>query len=332
MFKLSGKKILSYLLKKNNQKPVIKTQSDKKEWLVNLVNDAEEKFISSASVPFKITDIKSNGFQVKVNGLNAYIGFSSMPWYYSNFELWRSVFPIINGRVFFAKISRFSREPLGIFLDASSVEQFKKVDMSSGFKYECLIINKKDDGYIVDAGIDTHWKYGALKGFVSINHFYNQGDFENYNIGDTIILQYLYREEYDFLFFSHRDDIVHWESGEAQQKVGEFCKAELIEIDDNGTRVFRIDGIFRAVMLIKKSMYTPVYRKIVKNRIKQLTVGDVIDCEIISFEEDSYYFNLRWCIDIGFEDARTKPATLSNFISEDVAQRLNQMFENETEN
>lgn len=46
MFKLSGKKILSYLLKKNNQKPVIKTQSDKKEWLVNLVNDAEEKFIS----------------------------------------------------------------------------------------------------------------------------------------------------------------------------------------------------------------------------------------------------------------------------------------------
>jgi len=49
--------------------------SDKKEWLDNLVENAEKIRDNKTNVPFKILEIKGNGFQVKVSGLYAYAPF-----------------------------------------------------------------------------------------------------------------------------------------------------------------------------------------------------------------------------------------------------------------
>lgn len=140
-------------------------QPEKKEWLNELVKNAERLKDENKSVPFKIMGAKETGFVVKVSGLYGFISFKYMPWKYPDIDYWKAISPKLVDRIFFCKIHRISKDPISIIVDGE-IPQFRKIELVPGEKYTGIIIRKSTYGFFVDIGYQFGWKCGPC----CINH------------------------------------------------------------------------------------------------------------------------------------------------------------------
>jgi hypothetical protein len=175
--------------------------TDKKEWLSNLIDDAEMHMNNNNSLPFKIMELKNIGFSVKVNGLFAFISFYHMPWKYSNVNSWIAIAPYLTNKIFYCKIYAIGREPLKIVINGE-VAQFKKVNLVWGGMYKGLVIGILEYGLLIDIGYHFEWHCGSVVGLIHSSQFGNGKKPEDYEAGQEITVIYVKPHENNHHLFN----------------------------------------------------------------------------------------------------------------------------------
>lgn len=267
-----------------------------KSYLPKLIENFEKLNESGDNIPFKINDIRTKGFVIKVAGLNGYISFNHMPWQYENLNAWLIVFPAIRGKIFFGKTHHFSKEPLSIFLNGE-ILQFKKADLNINEKYTGIIIHKTGYGLFVDFGFHFNWDCGSIVGMVHKSNFTPIEAFDSLEVGQTFETYFLGKNERDQYSFGDIDNAEEWLNGEVNKLVGKIVPVNVIAFYE-GKRSYLIDKKFNALLPLSLAIYPKNY-KLVKIAMENLNNGDLIHCEVLEANHINKTLLLKW--DFGHE-------------------------------
>ncbi|WP_421919831.1 hypothetical protein [Marinifilum sp.] len=262
-----------------------------KFFLSKLIANFEKLAEKGENIPFKITEIRRKGFEVKVAGLFGFISFNHMPWKYGNHNYWSAVYPSIKGKVFFAKTHQFRKKPLTIILDGE-VAQFKKYGLNERDKYKGIIINKTKYGVFIDIGFHFNWNCGSIVGMVHKSNFAPVEIFEVLQIGDTIESFFLGSNNKEQLLFGDNSVSKEWLNGEVEKLIGDILPVKVVKSNSDKTD-YLVNGKYNATLPPKSSIY-PTKKQLIKNAIKNLKNGDVIHCEVLKIDKLNNTLQLKW--------------------------------------
>lgn len=265
--------------------------SDTETYLSKLIDDFEKQSIEHKNHPFKITDIRDEGFIIKTNGLFGFVSFFHMPWTYSNIDAWKTVFPYLKGKILFGKTFKFEKEPLSIILNGE-IPQFKKPELSENSRYQGIIIDKTNYGVFVDIGYSFKWMCGSLVGLLHKLNFENEELFEKANPGETIELVFWGYNENGKLIFGQRSELKEWFTGEIERFVGEILPV-YVRKSENGILRYLVENKYLATLQVDEILY-PDNQTQIKRATRKLKDGDIIHCEIISVNKAKRIVQLIW--------------------------------------
>ena len=264
-------------------------KEEKKEWLEPLFDHIEVVKQKKLVVPFKIVDIKKNGFLVKIEGLFAFLPFSLMPWKYQNYDNWNAVLYSLKKRVFHGTIAKVIRKEGNtgvnrIYVDAS-VTKYEKPELVEGENYKGVIIQKADYGLIVDIGHNFKWKNGSIRGLLHRSYIPNFEFQTNYETGKIIEVK-LYENNDKGLSFKLSSYNYALESF-----VGKIVQARVIKTD-NKPISYMVDEKYHAQMPMKNVYGDDIY--LIRNMLKYLSDGEIIDCTVLDFNAEIGYLTLKF--------------------------------------
>jgi len=314
--------------KKRLFETVVETlETEKKEWFEKLVETLETKKKENISLPFKIVDIKENGFAVKVSGLYAFIAFSHMPWKYNDIESWIATYPKLTDKTFFCKIHKIFKDPLSIIINGE-IPQFKKVELEIGKEYKGLIIKKSTYGVFVDIGYNFDWKCGSFVGLLHKSQFERNNSFLNCSTGDEIQIIYQGSNENGQLVYSQNNEIDYWDNKKTQELLGQIVLVYIVRKTEENKIIFLVDGKYKGRIVNSKVYYTPANRRKIKEAKNNLKDGETINCEVISCDERRKVLDLKWIIE--FDTHFGMKNTIENGLDYHTLQKL-LAVRNETE-
>lgn len=269
----------------------------KKEWLEELVASLEKKQEENISLPFRIVDIKENGFIVKVSGLFAFVTFSHMPWMYNDRGSWLAIQPKLLNKLFYCKIHKISKDPLSIIIDGQ-IPQFKKVDLEIGNEYKGLIIKKYAYGVLVDIGYHFDWHCGSFVGFLHKSEYRSKHAFINCSMGDEIPVFNQYVDENGQLVFTQDKLFFYWNNSKPQELIGQVVLARVVrETNEENQILFIVNDKYKARLENSKANYTTSRRKKINEAKRKLKDKETITCEVIGCNEEERVLYLRWIIE-----------------------------------
>jgi len=277
------------------------SKPDKKEWLDKLIENLETQQLESAILPFKILQIKSTGFLVKVAGLYAFISFSHMPWKYNKISDWTSIFPTLIDKYFLCTIHSIKKEPqLSIIVDGE-VPQLKKTELQIGKSYKGIIMEKLKYGIIIDIGYHFHWKCGSFVGLLHRTQFEDKQLFSSCSIGDEIEIIYQWKNEKGQISFTQISEMIDWDNGIPQRLVGEIVLVQVVRETNEKEAIFLVNGKYNGKLVSENNEpYFGSRREARKNR-QNLKDGDVIHCEVIGILSKTYTLELKWITELDSE-------------------------------
>lgn len=264
---------------------------EEKSYLPKLVENFDKLEKRGENIPFKIAEIRKNGFVIKVAKLFGFISFDYMPWKYVNHNSWNAVYPSIKGKIFFGRTHHFCKKPLSIIFNGE-IPQFKKPELKENEKYKGIIINKTKYGLFIDVGYHFNWDCGSIVGMVHKSNFAPIEIFENLEIGETVESFFLGSNNKEQLIFGHNNVIKEWINGEVEKLVGEILPVKIIKINDDKTS-YLVDEKYNATLPAISRIY-PTNKKIIKNAIKNFKNGDLIHCEILKVNKLDKTLQLKW--------------------------------------
>lgn len=286
--------ILKNIFEKKINKP------DKKEWLDKLVENLESKLLEDATLPFRIIELKSTGFVVKVSGLYGYILFNYMPWKYSNNNYWFSISPTLTGKIFLCKIHSI-KKTLGLTVIINgNIPQFKKAVLEIGKNYKCIILEKVGGGIFIDTGFHFNWHYGSFVGYLPKSQIDSEHFFPSCSIGDEIELFYQGKSEKGTLIFSQTNEIAEWNSEIPQGLVGQIVLVKVVRVDDENGVKFLVNGKYHGKMI-----YSQGNKRMTKSIVNNLEDGSLIHCEVISCKEKVRVLIVKWVMELDGEIIET---------------------------
>jgi len=311
----------------NNIKNIIKrkfSKPDKKEWLNKLVENLETKKIENTNLPFKIIDLKSTGFEVKVSGLYAFIFFNNMPWKYTKTNYWTSISSKLIGKIFYCKIHSIKRESLLSILINGKIPQFKKTELIIGENYRGIILEKVKRGVYIDIGYHFDWRCGSFVGFLHNSQFDSKQLFSDCSVGDEIKIVYQGADSKGRVICTQNktNELYDWEQKIPQNLVGQIVLVLVVrEEDDKGTRLL-VNGKYNGRMIYPYGS-KQINRKI-KNSLKD---GETIHCEVIGFKEKERILKLKWTEELNkelIEDIKSNMCSkrIVNNLSDSTIQKL----------
>ena len=318
--------IFKNIFKKKINKP------DKKEWLDKLVENLESKQLEDATLPFRIIELKSTGFVVKVSGLYGYVLFNHMPWKYSNNNYWTSISPTLTGKIFYCKIYSIKKNlGLTIILNGN-IPQFKKIVLEIGEKYKGVILEKIGGGIHIDTGFHFNWHYGSILGYLPKSQIDSEHSFSSCSIGDEIELFYQGKSEKGTLIFSQTNAMIEWNSEIPQGLVGQIVLVKVVRVDDENEIKFLINGKYNGKMI-----YSQGNKRMTKKIMNNLKGGTVIHCEVIGFKEKRKILIIKWVMELDGEnidtafipEIKTRKNSIANNLGEDTIRKLMAVQENE---
>ncbi len=264
---------------------------EEKSYLPKLVENFEKLEKRGENIPFKIAEIRRNGFVIKVAKLFGFISFNYMPWKYENHNSWNAVYPSIKGKVFFGKTHHFCKNPISIILNGE-IPQFKKPELNEKDKYKGIIINKTKYGLFIDVGYHFNWDCGSIVGMVHKSNFAPIETFENVEIGETIESFFLGSNNKEQLIFGDNKVTKEWLNGEIEKLVGEILPVIIIKNNDDKTS-YLVNEKYNATLPAISRIY-PTNKKIIKSAIKNFKNGDLIHCEILKVNKLDKTLQLKW--------------------------------------
>lgn len=264
---------------------------EEKSYLPKLVENFEKLEERGENIPFKITEIRRNGFVIKVAKLFGFISFDYMPWKYENYNFWNAVYPSIKGKIFFGKTYQFRKNPLSIILNGE-IPQFKKPELNEKDKYKGIIINKTNYGLFIDVGYHFNWNCGSIVGMVHKSNFAPFEIFEKLEIGEIIESFFLGNNNNNQLLFGDNNISKEWLNGEIEKLVGEILPVKIVKINDDKTS-YLVNEKYNATLPTISRIY-PTNKKLIKNAIKNFKDGDLIHCEILKINQRYKTLQLKW--------------------------------------
>jgi len=302
-------------------------QPEKKEWLNELVKNAERLKDENKRVPFKIIGAKETGFVVKVSGLYGFISFKYMPWKYPYIDYWKAISPKLVDRIFFCKIHRISKDPISIIVDGE-IPQFKKMEMVPGEKYTAIIIRKSTYGFFVDIGCQFGWKCGPFVGLLHKSQFGPDQSILNKLPGDEIQLTYQGLNKDKQLILGADTEKIEWHLGKPQQLIGQVVWVEVVKKPDGRGIEFLAEGKFRGKIVVHKKDYPTYYRTKIKQARVKLTDGSRIDCMVTGINNKTRFLEFKWIMDFDLNMPMDQP--LIDMLDNDSIRKLT-LIKNEIE-
>ncbi|MBE0646925.1 MAG: hypothetical protein IH596_03985 [Bacteroidales bacterium] len=267
---------------------------DRKFYLTGLIDNLERQKEEGHLLAFRIVNIKSKGFVVKVGGLFAYGSFDHMPWMYPNHETWRVIFPYLTDRIFYCKIHALRKDPLFIIIDGN-IPQFKKPQLKQNDLYIGIILNKVNYGLFIDIGFHFDWEYGSLVGLLHISAFNEMLLYDNAEAGQSKDVLFLGYNENDQLVFGSKPALEEWFTGELENRVGEMVWVKVNKIENNPPS-FKVEGRYDASLAVTKRLYGWSSWKVAK-AIQYLRHDEIIRCEILRLDSRRRCMELKWVLE-----------------------------------
>jgi hypothetical protein len=268
--------IKNILKRKDKQKDRIE-KDEKKEWLESLFENIEYVKKQELIVPFKIIDIKNNGFEVKIQGLYGYIPFNRMPWNYRNIECWEAVAPSLKEVCFEGKVIHIDRFPDSneisrIVVDAKKA-QFEDIDLYSDEDYKGIVFTKAIYGAFVDIGVHFGWKFGSIQGLLHISNFPDPDSFVQCEAGQHIKINIINKKDKGYEFKDVRSIDLR------EMYVGKTVQVKTVRNNINGVD-FLIEDKYKAMMPCRKDIYGDEADFVLKS-LKSIPDGSIIECEVL---------------------------------------------------
>lgn len=298
------------------------SKPSKKEWLDKLVENLETKKSENTNLPFKIIEMKSTGFVVKVSGLYAFISFNHMPWKYSKINYWLSISPALIGKIFYCRVHNIEKDSLLSITIDGKIPQFRKTELLIGENYRGIIVEKVRKGIFIDIGYHFGWKCGSFIGFLHKSQFDAVQLFSSCSIGDEIEIFYQGINEKGMLVYSQTNEVVEWSNEIPQGLVGQIVLVRIVQNEDGKGIRLLVKGRYNGRMI-----YTFGSKQINKKIKNSLKVGEIVQCKVIGFDEKARTLNLKWAAELDeeiIEDIKNNISKKSivNNLSDDTIQRL----------
>lgn len=262
-----------------------------KSYLVKLLSNLETLEQHGKNIPFKLEEIKSSGFALKICGLYGFVAFGHMPWNYNTKEAWHAVFPYIKGKVFFGRVYRLTKEPISIILNGN-VAQFRPKKLNEYEKYKAVIIGKLKHGILVDIGIHFDWGCGSIVGMVNKSSLPEKELFEELEVSQTMNLFYRGENEHKQFQFGTKPVLKEWITGEVENLTGKIVPVTIQKTEENKTG-YLVHGRYNATLSTTVSIY-PTNKRVVKIAKANLKKGDLIHCEVIAVDKSKRQLKLKW--------------------------------------
>lgn len=270
--------------------------SDKEGWITARINEIESHRDNFDTLPFKIVDLKDNGFLTKVKGLYSYISFYHMPWKYLDPISWSAVAPSLIDKKFFCKIHKIHKDPVAIILNGE-LPQFKKVELTFGEKYKGLIIKILEFGVFIDIGYHFDWKCGSLTGLLHKSQFAENEKIDDFKLGQEIETFYQTLNKDGRIVFCNDQVNIDWQLGKPQELVGQVVLAKVMSKTENKKVSLLIGGKFKANLEINNKISKAKNRTNINQFQRDLAVGKLIECEVTGFNERKKCLNVNWLVD-----------------------------------
>ena len=291
---------------------------DSKRFLKELIDSLEQKIETDENLPFKIKGLRKGGFLVKINGLYAFIPFKYMPWDYHYQHFWELIYPTIKEKIFFGKVLRLTKDPIGIILHAK-VPQFKNPELVENEHYKGILINKSKFGLFVDIGYHFLWNCGSLVGLL---HKSNCKDYEKQRKikpGQEIEVYLWGFSENNKMIFADNLDLKVWHTGEINELKGQTVPVEVIKDKQERMR-FLVKGKYWGTLPINRLMY-PGFRKEAEKMINYLNDKDLIECDIMGVN----FKNKTLTLKADLSSFPNRLNTLENNVSTKITDKLEEL-------
>jgi hypothetical protein len=230
------------------------------------------------SIPFKVCNIKEEGFLIKVKGLFSLLPFHLMPWQYPDTAYWKIIAPALLGKEFKCKVIEASQQegqPFFIRVDAT-VHPFRQASLVEHAEYSAIILQRSEKEALVDLGVHFRWKFGSLTARLPVQDTADPETAQRYEPGQTIKVQYLSTNE-EGLRVEEAGLIDLYE-----KYSGRIVWVQVSKIADTAP-CFLVEGKYKADMPVTKTVYPENKRKVQKLK-NQLVDGDIINCEVLDFK------------------------------------------------
>ena len=294
------------------------SKPDKNEWIDKRVKDLETKVLENANLPFKIIELKTKGFLAKVSGLYAFIALNHMPWKYGNINYWTIVASRLTGKKFYCQIHNITKDPLLSIIINGDIPQFKKIELLTDKIYRGIIIDKKNNGILVEIGYHFYWRRGSFVGFLHKSQFANSEGFTSCAIGDKIEILYQGMNEAGQFIYSQTNELVDWQNEIPQKLIGQVVLAQVIRKNNEIEPKFLINGKYKGKMIFPKNdsfFGTKNMAKKVKNNLKD---GDIMRCEVIDFAKTARILKLKWISELDGEIVDIKDIKENNIENNNI--------------
>jgi len=216
----------------------------------------------------KVADVKEKGIMVKVENLYAYLPFQLTPWQYPNKDYWHTIKNSLKNHYFDCKIVSAEQIEEGkykIFVDAS-IHKFSEFELKKDVKYKGIVLKMTQNGYFVDIGVYSGWRFGTIMGFLNKSKYYSDEFTENYKEGDVI-------------------DVYFWDKS---PRGIDFVNGKFYDIFKKYTglrvsvRVNRTDGITK--LLVEDKFDAFCADKVTEYIVADRNNGELVECEIVGYD------------------------------------------------
>lgn len=271
--------------------------TDKDDWISERLNEIETHRDNCDTLSFKIVELKKLGFLTKVKGLYSYISFYHMPWKYYDIDSWIAIAPKLIGKKFSCKIYKIDKDPIVIILDGK-LPQFKKAELTIGEKYKGLIVKISRFGLFVDLGYHFDWKCGSLTGLLHKSQLGENEKMEDFKLGQEITTVYQRVNNNGQLVFCNDIEKIDWQLNKSHELIGQIMWARIIKIPDSEAVDVLVENKHKAILTINKHAYAPKHRKRIKQAKNDLNNGEIVNCEVIEFNEKTKTLKVNWLAEI----------------------------------
>lgn len=207
-----------------------------------------------------------------------------MPWNYDSFEQWRAVSKHLIGKEFTCEIYSINEKerPVQIRINAQN-HNFESTRLIEFEQYKCVVMQKSKYGLFVDLGYHFDWEYGSFIGLIHKSTYKNDDTLLDAQLGDVVKTYFHGMKKHGGLkkrglIFGNENVQKEWLTGELEKLIKTEQTAMLME-DENGKRVFFIDGKYRTVIHIDENTFPN--KKSIKKELKSLKLYSKFDCKIL---------------------------------------------------
>ncbi|MDR1112139.1 MAG: S1 RNA-binding domain-containing protein [Bacteroidales bacterium] len=205
------------------------------EWLEQGIRKLEYLHLNQKTVTGKIYSITNMGFFVRIYGIRAYLPLSLMPWKGHDLKYWESIYPTLEGKIFYVKIKEIVQvncHKYHILVDATQ-HHLRSIALSEDVPFYAIVVKKNTKSVMIDIGCHFDWRYGSITGYIDRRTFAFPETFENCREGQLlwVYLGKVAKSSLQFVEARYYTELQRWIDS-AKAYVGKTVYAKVCRLEE----------------------------------------------------------------------------------------------------